>query len=603
MKKLSLLLIFSFLLFTMLFLFSINSKAEIIYVDPGDSIQDAINSANPSGGDTVYVNSSVYTLTATLSIDRPLNLIGQNKDNTIISYTNNPTIQVTANGVKISDLTIRNSNREKNCILLDYGTSECIISDNTIESGINGVSLLFSNDNTIKNNLIKYNENGIYLTNSDSNNIESNSIENSNSYGIFLDSSDNNIIKINSFQNSKSTCIKINLNSIGNTIYLNDFNDGSYANDGNAIDDGSNNWDYGSQGNYWDDYNDYDSNSDGIGDTPYNIGGSGGSKDNYPLGDFLSSSQTPIAYIDSISPNPATEGSTVSFSGHGTDDGTVINWKWESNIDGVLSFNAKNYQTSTLSEGSHTITFRVMDNEGYWSEPVNAILVINQANQKPYAFILDPTSGLTKNYGEAITFQGGGSDDGQIVSYIWRSSLDGYLSNAIQFTKNDLSVGQHTIYLKVRDDYGEDSAEDSIEVIILSETTNNPPIPVSGGPYSGIANQSVTFDASDSYDPDLGDSITSYLWNFGDGSTGEGKTTTHIYSLVGEYTIELTVTDTYGEQRVVSTYVNISSQAVNGNNDSNKTNGDDTPGFETILIITAVGIIFFYLRKKRNKKF
>jgi hypothetical protein len=53
----------------------------------------------------------------------------------------------------------------------------------------------------------------------------------------------------------------------------------------------------------------------------------------------------------------------------------------------------------------------------------------------------------------------------------------------------------------------------------------------------------VSFDASTS-DPDIGNSITSYAWDFGDGQTGTGVTAQHAYTTPGQYSVTLTVTST-----------------------------------------------------------
>ncbi len=63
-------------------------------------------------------------------------------------------------------------------------------------------------------------------------------------------------------------------------------------------------------------------------------------------------------------------------------------------------------------------------------------------------------------------------------------------------------------------------------------------------PSEGSAPLSVTFDASDSYDPD--GSMKSYRWSFGDGTSGSGVYPTHIYDEPGTYTARLTVEDRRG---------------------------------------------------------
>jgi len=66
-----------------------------------------------------------------------------------------------------------------------------------------------------------------------------------------------------------------------------------------------------------------------------------------------------------------------------------------------------------------------------------------------------------------------------------------------------------------------------------------PPAPIAdaGGPYEDFVGYEITFDGSGSTG-----SITSYEWNFGDGTTGSGETVTHSYDEPDTYVINLTVT-------------------------------------------------------------
>ena len=77
--------------------------------------------------------------------------------------------------------------------------------------------------------------------------------------------------------------------------------------------------------------------------------------------------QPPTAYIDSISPTKVALGEKVAFKGHGTaQEGTIVAYKWRSGTQGELS-TAATFETSSLSEGTHTIWFRVQDDKGNWS--------------------------------------------------------------------------------------------------------------------------------------------------------------------------------------------------------------------------------------------
>ncbi len=63
---------------------------------------------------------------------------------------------------------------------------------------------------------------------------------------------------------------------------------------------------------------------------------------------------------------------------------------------------------------------------------------------------------------------------------------------------------------------------------------------------NGTAPLNVTFDASASSDPD--GTVTSYAWDFGDGTTGTGATASHTFTKPGTYAVRLIVTDDGGAQ-------------------------------------------------------
>jgi PKD repeat protein len=93
----------------------------------------------------------------------------------------------------------------------------------------------------------------------------------------------------------------------------------------------------------------------------------------------------------------------------------------------------------------------------------------------------------------------------------------------------------------------------------LSGDANLPPACDAGGPYLGPAGQPIAFDGTGSDDPDIGGSILTYSWDFGDGNTGAGIRPTHIYSNPGPYPIILTVTDNCAAASACSTVAIIQS--------------------------------------------
>jgi len=95
------------------------------------------------------------------------------------------------------------------------------------------------------------------------------------------------------------------------------------------------------------------------------------------------SNQSPTAVVDSISPAEVYIGEKVTLTGHGIDpDGTVVAYKWYSNLDGDLGETAS-LEITSLSEGEHTINFVVQDDDGDWSSVAQARVVISRRPPVP----------------------------------------------------------------------------------------------------------------------------------------------------------------------------------------------------------------------------
>ena len=259
------------------------------------TIQEAVDSAND--GDIIFVYAGTYN--GSITIDKSLSLIGEDKNTTIIdSHTFGDVLTVTKDWVNISDFTIQNGQKtdwiEGGYAYINSGirilSGHVTVDQNVIVNNTYGIYIENGENNQIISNHIFDNGKGIRISgfnNTIANNNISNNNQNyttnitlmgENNFGIYLVAANDNNITGNTISNHLGKGIKLSLLSLNNTIYKNNFIDNAV----NAFDDSNNSWDNGKFGNYWSDYTGKDKNEDKIGDTPYLIPG-GDNKDNHPL--------------------------------------------------------------------------------------------------------------------------------------------------------------------------------------------------------------------------------------------------------------------------------------------------------------------------------
>ena len=127
----------------------------------------------------------------------------------------------------------------------------------------------------------------------------------------------------------------------------------------------------------------------------------------------------------------------------------------------------------------------------------------------------------------------------------------------------NLSSGTEYYFVVKSVDLSGNSAESSEYTFTTSGALNQPPIAnFTYYPEKPVVNQSVTFDASSSYDPD--GNITSYEWNFGDGNITNTmhEIIKHSYSEVGSYEVTLTVTDNEEAKNSTTKIITVYSGAI-----------------------------------------
>jgi len=229
-------------------------------------------------------------------------------------------------------------------------------------------------------------------------------------------------------------------------------------------------------------------------------------------------------------------GETVTFNASLStpNGGTIVNYTWNfgdstPNVTETDPITTHIYTTY----GTYNATLTITDSEGL-TDTAWGILTIRK---HPVAiFTYSPPLPLVNT---TVTFNASLStpDGGTIVSYAWNFG-DGNTGTGMIVNHTYTAYGTYNVTLTVTD------SEDLSDTCFHLVKVPRPPIAnFTYSPASPVVNETITFNASASYD--LDGTVVSYRWDFGDGNvtTVTDPLINHTYTTAGIYNITLTVTD------------------------------------------------------------
>ncbi|MEA2054358.1 MAG: PKD domain-containing protein [Candidatus Thermoplasmatota archaeon] len=243
--------------------------------------------------------------------------------------------------------------------------------------------------------------------------------------------------------------------------------------------------------------------------------------------------QPPVADFTFTPANP-TRADFVHFNDKST--GSVTSWQWDFG-DGHTS-NDRNPLHKYAATGTFDVTLTVSGPAGTDTK----IGHITVSNAKPVADFtyspLNPIDGQTVSFDASSSYD----PDGSIASWSWDFG-DGNASDGQSTTHQYTTNKTYTVTLTVTDNDGMTTSTKKF-VTVNSEGDNIPPVPaLEYSPLQPQPGEIVSFNASESYDPD--GSIDIYKWDWGDGTYDEKTipTVTHTWYEEGEYLVTLQVED------------------------------------------------------------
>jgi len=238
--------------------------------------------------------------------------------------------------------------------------------------------------------------------------------------------------------------------------------------------------------------------------------------------------------------------SPVSFTGSSSGGCGPYTYSWDFGDGGSGSGQSTVHQYN--NDGTYTVTLTVTDSQG------DSAVDTTSVDIDTAELVVGAGGPYSDNAGNPIQFSGSASGGCSPYTYVWDFG-DGGSGTGKNPTYTYTDEGEFTVVLTVTDDVGNVEVDSTTATIVAPEVVAD-----AGGPYYGAVGEFIEFSGSAS----SGAPPYTFEWDFGDGTTGNGESPSHVYDEPRPdegYEVVLTVVDSVGntDWDVTTAYVSGSS--------------------------------------------
>jgi len=271
-----------------------------------------------------------------------------------------------------------------------------------------------------------------------------------------------------------------------------------------------------------------------------------------PPGVILPPNGTPVPSFTYAPSTPLTK-SDVTFDGSlSTDsDGRIVSYSWNFGDGSQGSGAIAKHEFSTM--GTYTVTLTVTDDRGQSASLSKGVSVAGTTDPRA-DFVLSPSS---PSVNDKIFFNAATSTAAigrTIVRYDWDYG-SGRQDSGMLVWHIYAQPGSYTVVLTVTDDVGNKGS--TSKTVTVGTGSLKPSFTFS--PTSPNNGDTVYFNGKGSTSTHP---ITSYAWNFGDGTTASGEAPPHVFACTGTtsdvtFVVRLTVEDSNGSTATTTSNVTV----------------------------------------------